>query len=306
MYDEDGWGRHLSALGHPGARPLAAGMEGAVWSLGDGLVAKVWFARPLDGVARLGAFLDDVARAGLPFATPRHLAVATGLGGAVWTLEPELDGRPLAGETPELTPAVVAVLLDVLEALAAVIPSPGLRILPVLDEARPLLAGHRDFPDALAALVERRLARTAAVLVPLLPEVAALAAAVTAALRRIEDPQQGLVHGDLFGPNVLVDDHLAPSAVLDFGLLSTVGDPAFDAAVTAGIADLYGPRAAEHRDLLDEAVIDRFAYPAQLLSRYRLAYALVTAAWFDPAGGDGHTRWCREILRGPDVERAAL
>ncbi len=310
MYDEDRWGRHLTALGHPVVRPLGAGVEGAVWSLGDGLVAKVWFSRPLEDVVRLGAFLDEVARAGLPFGTPRQLAVATGPDGAVWTLEPELDGRPLAvdtpGRSPDLTPGVVEVLLDVHEALAAVVPSPGLRMLPVLGEAQPLLVGHRHFPDALAALVERRLARTAAVLAAVVPEVAALAGAVTGALRRMEDPQQGLVHGDLFGPNVLVDDRLAPTAVLDFGFLSTVGDPAFDAAVTAGVVDLYGPRAAAHRDLLDEALIDRFAHPAQLLSRYRLAYALVTAAWFDPAGQDGHTRWCRDILRGSDVERAAL
>ncbi len=97
-----------------------------------------------------------------------------------------------------------------------------------------------------------------------------------------------------------------PTAVLDFGFLSTVGDPAFDAAVTAGVTDMYGPRAAASRDTVDEAFVDWFAYPLERLAVYRLAYALVTAGWYDPAGLDGHTRWCREILTGPDVERAEL
>lgn len=48
--------------------------------------------------------------------------------------------------------------------------------------------------------------------------------------------------------------------MLDFGFMTTIGDPAFDAAITASIYDMYGPRAAENEAILDEAIADRFGY----------------------------------------------
>jgi len=309
-YDTDGWARHFTGLGYAGAQPLASGVEGAVWTLGSGLIGKVWWHRRAGDLNRLGAFLDDLAHSGLPFDVPRHLDLGHGPGGLAWTLEPELDGHPLGldvpGQSPELTPAVVEVLCTVHGELAQVAPTPALRSLPALAEDQPLLSGHRTFPGALAGLVDRRLSHTDPVLDRLVPGVTAVAAEVTAALRALTDTPDGVLHGDLFPPNVLIDDRGAPTAVVDFGWLSTVGDPAFDAAVTAGITDRYGPRAAANRDLLDAAMIERFAYPPERLSLYRVAYALTTAAWFDPAGRDGHTRWCAGILRGPDTARALL
>ncbi|HJT76890.1 MAG TPA: phosphoenolpyruvate--protein phosphotransferase, partial [Gemmataceae bacterium] len=47
-----------------------------------------------------------------------------------------------------------------------------------------------------------------------------------------------VVHGDLFGENVLVDHAGRPTAVLDFGFLSGAGDARFDAAVTAAGREL--------------------------------------------------------------------
>ena len=41
------WLQHFAARGYPTARPLAAGVEGSVYRLGEGVVAKVWSGTPL-------------------------------------------------------------------------------------------------------------------------------------------------------------------------------------------------------------------------------------------------------------------
>lgn len=39
------WSSHVRGLGRAQPQPLGQGMEGAVFGLGDGSVAKVWFRR---------------------------------------------------------------------------------------------------------------------------------------------------------------------------------------------------------------------------------------------------------------------
>ena len=48
-------------------------MEGAIYDLGRGLVAKVWRDRRPAELARMQRFYADVAAAGLPFGTPEIL-----------------------------------------------------------------------------------------------------------------------------------------------------------------------------------------------------------------------------------------
>ena len=50
-------------------------MDGAIYDLGDGLVAKVWRDRRPAELVRMQSFYADVAAAGLPFSTPEILAV---------------------------------------------------------------------------------------------------------------------------------------------------------------------------------------------------------------------------------------
>ena len=42
-----------------------------------------------------------------------------------------------------------------------------------------------------------------------------------------------------------MDENLQPLAVLDFGFLTTAGDPRLDAAIAAAVADMYGPHAPQ-------------------------------------------------------------
>ena len=305
--DADALSRWTAALrqhGYTSAAVLGSGVEGTVLDLGDDLVAKVWRRRSPTELAALRTFYGAVSRAGPAFRTPQIHDVLELDEGQV-TVEARLPGTPLGpigrDGWPELTDAAVAAVTDVLAGLAGVPLDPGMAALPVLEGESPFEPSVRPFAASLADLVARRVERFRGPLSDRLPRLDALTDAVLERLGEREARPSSLVHGDLIPANVHVDDAGTPVAVLDFGFLSTVGDPAFDAAVTASIYDMYGPRARDAEAALDDAVADRFGYPAQLLAVYRAAYALVTSNCFSASGSDGHFAWCVRMLERADV-----
>ena len=52
----DVWIRYFREHGHAEVEPLAAGMEGAVYRVGNGSVAKVWKGKSRDGLLLLQRF----------------------------------------------------------------------------------------------------------------------------------------------------------------------------------------------------------------------------------------------------------
>lgn len=305
---DDRWLGWFRARGHAGAETLATGMEGAVYRLGGGLVAKVWGGeRPHGDLLALQRFHADLAREALPFATPEIVEVAQVDGTSV-TVERELPGRPLRELLPGAAGAGVpgraadAVALAV-EALAGVPDLPSAHALPVLSEPRPF-RGDLDWPAALVALLDRRVARFGDRLGAAVDDFPDLYGQLVEAVSAIGAPRAVVVHGDVCPENVLVDGDLRPTALLDWGFLSTAGDPAFDAAVAAGILDMYGPGARATDDHLLDLLGRRLRVPRDHLLVHRAAYAVATANAYDPDGRDGHFAWCAATLRRPDVRDA--
>ena len=299
----DEWLTRLDALGLRPDTVLGKGVEGVVVRLHGGGVAKVWHDRTEPQLRTLQAFYAAVAGAGLPLRTP-VVSDVVDLGGRFATLEPLLPGRPLA--SPDPRPAVndadAHAMADVLAALSAVTPTPPMARLPALP-GEPPLGTASGFATALADLVDRRVARSAHVLRAALPDLDETAAAVTEALRSLPPAPAALVHGDLIAANVLVDEG-RPPAVLDFGFLTAVGDPAFDVAVTASVYDMYGPHARETEERLDAVLARRFGHDPARLDVYRAAYALATSTCFGSAGQDGHFTWYVAVLRRARVREA--
>ncbi|ACQ81329.1 aminoglycoside phosphotransferase [Beutenbergia cavernae DSM 12333] len=294
----------LRRLGEDPGEVLGAGVEGAVLALGPDRVAKIWTGRSADEVERLQEFTASLDAASVRLATPRILAVIDD-DGLLLTIERRLQGRPLRVEGADPTPVrddETAVLLDVLEALAGAAVLPGLSALPVLPGERPFGLG-RTFPANLADLVAHRVERSRDLLRRHVPDIDELTARTVAGLGSLGQRRVALVHGDLIPANVLVTGARA-SAVLDFGFLTTLGDPAFDAAVTASVFDMYGPHARLSESLLDDAIQERFGVEAQARGLYRAAYALATATCFSSSGSDGHFAWCLRMLARDDVRDA--
>jgi aminoglycoside phosphotransferase (APT) family kinase protein len=262
----------------------------------------VWSGRPPADLDLSRRVYADIARHPLPFTTPEILDTEVH-DGVLVTYERELTGSPFRSE-PVMTSAErdlpateTAALLTVLRALAAVPGTEAMRDLTVQGDDRPLWRGHQRFPDALAALVRRAARRHGDVLAAHVPGLPAVVDRVVAALAVLPDSPITAVHGDLVPPNIHVDDTGRPTAVLDFGFFTTAGDPAFEAAVTAAVWDMYGPHAEHHAATLTGLFAGEFGYPAETLALYQAVYALTTYALFSSDGSDGHFHWCAALLR---------
>ena len=294
----------LAAVGVSAGELLGAGVEGSVFDLRDGTVAKVWTHRTLAELDSLRAFYDAVAAAGPAVETPRILRVLSAED-VVVSVEARLSGEPVwraDGSSPDLTTAQIDAMIAALIALADIPAVPAFRSLPILpDEAPP--PADLAFEAALAGLVERRVRRFGAALRAALPSIHELADQTCERLRGLSPAAARLVHGDLIAANVLTRGRSA-SAILDFGFLTTAGDPAFDAAVAASCFDMYGPRSRETERDLDAAFAPVFGYDRRRLAIYRAAYALATACCFGDTLDEGHFAWCIAMVSRPAVAEA--
>lgn len=303
------WLERFARRGYRDVTPLAAGTEGAIYDLGDGTVAKVWGHRRAAELSLMQRFYADVAAADLPFATPEILVVEDVAGTAV-TFERKLPGQPLSArlnaDGQQLDPAAARCVTAVLRALASVPATVSMRQLPVLDEGQPLWAGAADFPGALLGLLRRRVSRSGDVIRRDLPDFDLRYAGLQDKLRALDPVPDTALHGDLVPDNILVDQELRPLAVLDFGFLTTAGDPRLDAAIAAAITNMYGAHAVQITEELTAQLAADLSYPVSTLLIYQAAYAVATASAFTADGSDGHFAWCVRQLARADVTAALV
>ena len=298
----DPWHAHFVNRGHTGVRRIGAGVEGVVYGLGEGRAAKVWSGRPPADLELTRRVYADIARQPLPFSTPEIFDVEDHEGVLV-TYERELPGVSLRADSAhvdyerELPTQHNEALLTVLRALATVPGTEAMRQLSVQGDDRPLWRDHDRFQVALAALVARASARHGSALAVYVPDFDAGVERTQKALRALPDAPVTAIHGDLVPPNIHVDAVGRPVAVLDFGFFTTAGDPAFEAAVTAAIWDMYGPHAEEHTAELTRLFAHELNYAPTALTAYQAAYALTTYDLFGLDDSDGHFRWCAGQLR---------
>lgn len=298
----DPWLAYFADRGHTEVRRIGAGVEGVVYRLSEGLAAKVWSGRPPADFDLTRQVYADIARHPLPFSTPEILDVEDHEDVLV-TYERELPGASMRVDSAhadyerELPTQESDALLAVLRGLASVPGTDSMRRLTVQGDDRPLWRDHDSFRDALAALVTRAAARHGDALAVHVPDFDAGVARTRKALRSLPDAPVTAIHGDLVAPNIHIDAVGKPVAVLDFGFWTTAGDPAFEAAVTAAVWDMYGPHAEEHTTELTMLFAHELGYAPTTLTAYQAAYALTTYDLFGLDDSDGHFRWCAEQLR---------
>jgi aminoglycoside phosphotransferase (APT) family kinase protein len=293
------WNEVVAGIGYADAELIGQGMESVVVRLGDGLVGKVWTHRTAGELLPIQAFYAELAAQGLPFATPEMVEIRSRDGVAV-SLEKEISGTSVRTAVRNGQVSIAAAqeaTVLVTDALRLTEAGPATRALAVLDEAYPLWADQPSWGHALAGLVERRARRFRGALLAALPDLDRVVEQIQSELVAVPSagpagPGSGqIVHGDICPENILVDDAGRPTALLDWGFLTTAGDHTFDAATAAGFFDMYGPDAAVH----DEALVERFealGHARERMLLYRAAYGIATANAYSADGQDGHFAWC--------------
>ena len=160
------------------------------------------------------------------------------------------------------------------------------------------------FKDALLGLIERPDRPLRPTIRNHLPDFDRRCTALLKRLDTLDYLPNSVIHGDLFGENILVDQQCNPTAVLDCGFLTTAGDARFDAGITASIMNMYGPHALSITRDLTGRIAQELGYSPDVLLTYQAAYAMATSNAFTSDGSDGHFAWCMAQLRRAEVSEA--
>lgn len=109
----------------------------------------------------------------------------------------------------------------------------------------------------------------------------------------------GVVHGDFFPGNLLVDEENRVTALLDFGLFTMYGDPLFDIATGWMFFDMYDELKLNIRaHLLDFILAKWGAEIRPRLQLYGLLFSILGADTYSDCT-DGHYAWCVMNLNDP-------
>lgn len=103
----------------------------------------------------------------------------------------------------------------------------------------------------------------------------------------------GLVHGDFYPGNVLVDENIRICGVFDFSEQTMWGDPLYDVATSWVWFDMYNELDRDLRSQYQTMLHERIGSDAlRRCELYVALYSVISANHFDATCQDGHYHWC--------------
>jgi len=143
-----------------------------------------------------------------------------------------------------------------------------------------------DWHDYLRRSLDSFATRNAPTIAAEFGDVAALVAKTLRLLGGVDPhPPKALVHGDYFPGNVLLDERLRVSAVIDFSAFTLVGDPILDAACAVAFVEMSEPFTEADSALVRSLAIERFGTSladAEPFYRAYFAFFLVSPEYAAP------------------------
>lgn len=283
----------MTAFGVGEADLLGSGWESTIYALGRDRVLRI--PRPeassedqLRAQAALTAGLPP-----LPYAVPRIREISR-IDGQLYLIEDRIAGQPLTALLPTLSgerrETALRAYLAAAEAMAvAIAPGEAFGDL-LLDQPRRC----DRWSDYLTARVRK--AAVDDVLAAAVPDLAGITERLIARLEAIPDPVRCIVHGDIWPPNVMMNDDLQVTGLIDFSFTTRIGDHVMDLAGACHF--LLATRAssrADH-DYLKQLILER--HGPEVIDRIGL-YAVWFAFDFAFNHEDaGVFVWCTDLIRG--------
>jgi aminoglycoside phosphotransferase (APT) family kinase protein len=296
----------LAHLGISSARLIGKGGEGIVYDFHDDRVVKIYRRGSESELQRLATFQEMLAQHDFPFPTPRILEIGR-LDETVFTIERRLPGATLAGRFSALSEDQQRLALTNYYVALRLINEVELpdyaygHVLPTEDYP----GGAATWIDFLDSQLDRSLEKAGADLAQDVEAFAEKAQGLRQLLHRhAGNAPKRLVHGDYFLDNVLFDDNLQVSAVLDFGAHTLAGDPRLDAIsaiIFLGIESAMKPWSFAHVTALAQEQYGDSILP--LKDIYDLYYAIYFANTKFTMPGDYY--WCVRAWNDPQRWRSA-
>ena len=272
---------------------LGSGWESTIYALGPAQILRL--PRAEEDVERQvraqAAFTDSLPP--LPFAVPKIREISR-VAGHLVVIEDRIEGRALEAMLPGLSGArrreALSAYLAVAEAMA-VVTAPGEAYGDILIQQS--LRTDR-WSDYLVARV--RVASKDAVLAADVPGLDTIAARFIARLESIPNPEKCVVHGDIWPPNVMMNDALQVTGLIDFSMTTRVGDHVMDLAGAAHFLRIANPNAEEDHRYLMGLIAER--HGDEVVERIGLY-----AVWFAFSFAYNHDDavvypWCVDLIRG--------
>lgn len=280
----------------PDAR-LSSGMEAEVYACGPNAVLKIYPGTlGLADLLTLRDFYDSINRQLVPYALPRIDWVAQE-GHLLVTIEKRLAGTRMSTVLPTLTAGQLDEMMQ--RYLTAALAVSRIQVPPTFDRYKLFDPDHisqradGDWHQFLVRFITHKLAQVTPYLSRDVPQFTARMQQLYAVLDQPYRSDYRLVHGDFCPGNLLIDDHHQITALLDFGLLTMVGDPLFDIATGWVFLDMYDELKLRIHDRYLAILLERLGEAVRgKLCRYVLIYSILSANTYSPTCTDGHYRWC--------------
>ncbi len=287
-------------LQHFGITPnhlLARGTEGEVYDYDAGHVLKLHASTAtLATLQTLQQFYAGLDTGSISYAVPRIETIAE-LNGRLVTLERRREGRPMSDLLPSLNQTQLEQCMRTY--LAAALEVQRIRLRQPLhqyrlfDEEGMSSTADGDWNRFLLRFLATRLREVEPYLARDVADFGAKVDRLRTALARPYMREYTLIHGDFWPGNLLVDAAGNVAALLDFGVLTMMGDYLFDIATSWVFFDMYDTLLGNARERYLAMVLDRLGEPVRgVLHCYVLLYSMISANFYSSACEDGHYRWC--------------
>jgi fructosamine-3-kinase len=256
---------------------LSSGMEVEVYTYGPDAVLKLYAGTTsLADLLTLQAFYNVLDRQHVPYGLPRIHTVAQEDHFLI-TIEQRLASTRLSALLPRLTTdqleTVMQRYLNAALAVSSIQTPPAWDRYKLFDPDHLSTRSDGDWHQFLARYLRHKLAQVSPYLSR---DVSQFAAKVEHLQAILDQPYRGeyrLIHGDFCPSNLLVSADTHVTALLDFGLLTMVGDRLFDLATGWVFFDMYDELKAQVRDRYLAMLLDRLGEQVRgRLYRYVLIY----------------------------------